>query len=94
MRGAFVGLADRLNSMKPKQSGLPCSMGLALTQMSNDDRAMVEDALFAEPRTLSNVQLVEALQEEGYDVTYSAVSLHRRKSCRCFIGRQTRTASN
>ena len=94
MRGAFVSLADRLTSMKPKQSGLPCSMGLALTQMSDADQKTVEDALFSEPRTLSNMQLVEALQEEGYDVTYSAISLHRRKACRCFIGRQTRAVSN
>lgn len=88
-----MGLADRLNSMKPRQSGLPCSMGLALAQMNDEDKKTMDGVLFDEPRSLSNVQLVEVLQEEGYDVTYSAVSLHRRKACRCFIGRQSRTVS-
>lgn len=85
-----MALADRLSSMIPKQSGLPCSMGRALSSMEHEDYEVIEKALFDEARTLSNVQLVEALQEEGYDVTYSAVSLHRRKACRCFIGRQSR----
>lgn len=88
-----MGLADRLSSIKPKQPGLPCSMGKALSLMEHKDYEVIETALFDEARTLSNVQLVEVLQEEGYDVTYSAVSLHRRKACRCFIGRQSRTAT-
>lgn len=89
-----MSLTDRLNSMKPKQSGLPCSMGHSLGKMSDKDRATIEDVLFSEPRALSNMQLLEVLQDEGYDVTYSAVSLHRRKACRCFIGRQTRVVDN
>lgn len=89
-----MSLSDRLNEMKPKQTGLPCSMGLALSSMNDKDKKSLEEALFSEPRLLSNIQLMEALQEEGYDVTHSAVSLHRRKQCRCFIGRQTRSAGN
>jgi hypothetical protein len=85
-----VSLSDRLNELKPKQTGLPCSLGKSLSQMDESDKKTLEEVLFDPPRTLSNVQLVEALQGEGYDVTYSSVSLHRRKACRCFIGRAPR----
>lgn len=85
-----MSLSDRLESMQPKETGLPCGVGRVLKDMDDKSKQTLEVFMFAEPRTLSNTQLQQALIEEGYDVSYSSISLHRRKHCRCFIGRTTR----
>lgn len=88
-----MSLTQRLGEMKPKESGLPCGVSRAMSQLSEEDRASFENAMFSSPRLLSNIQLQEALVSEGYDVSYSSISLHRRRQCRCFIGRSTRIAA-
>lgn len=85
-----MSLSQRLEQMKPKDTGLPCGVSRAMSQMDEADRKSLEDSMFSKPRVLSNIQLQEALVSEGYDVSYSSISLHRRKQCRCFIGRNVR----
>lgn len=91
--GIRMSLSERLDDMKPKETGLPCGVSRAISEMTDSDRASFESAMFTLPRLLSNAQLQEALVSEGYDVSYSSISLHRRKQCRCYIGRTTRMAS-
>ena len=88
-----MSLTNRLDEMKPKEPGLPCGVSRAMSSMSEEDRLSLEKAMYSTPRVLSNAQLQEALVSEGYDVSYSSISLHRRKQCRCFIGRTTRMAA-
>lgn len=85
-----MSLSTRLKSMKPKESGLPCGISSAMENMNKEDVEALEEVMFAAPRILSNSQLQEALVAEGYDVSYTSVSLHRRKQCRCFSGRSSR----
>ena len=87
-----MSLSQRLEEMKPKETGLPCGVSRAMAQMTEEDRTSFEKAMFSAPRMLSNAQLQEALVGEGYDVSYSSISLHRRRQCRCFIGRTSRMA--
>lgn len=87
-----MSLSTRLKSMKPKESGLPCGIAAAMEKMGKEDTQALEEVMFATPRILSNSQLQEALVAEGYDVSYTSVSLHRRKQCRCFSGRSSRLA--
>lgn len=88
--GFGVSLSTRLKSMKPKESGLPCGVATAIEKMDKEDAKTLEEVMFAVPRVLSNSQVQEALVAEGYDVSRTSVSLHRRKQCRCFVGRATR----
>lgn len=90
VEGFDVSLSTRLKSMKPKESGLPCGISIAIEKMDKEDAKTLEEVMFAVPRILSNSQVQEALIAEGYDVSRTSVSLHRRKQCRCFVGRATR----
>lgn len=89
-----MSLSQRLDEMKPKETGLPCGISRAMDRMTEEDKHSFEKAMFASPRMLSNAQLQEALVSEGYDVSYSSISLHRRRQCRCFIGRTSRMGSS
>lgn len=44
-------------------------------------------------RRISNRQIHDVLLSEGYDIAYASVALHRRKQCRCFVGKLTRQQS-
>lgn len=85
-----MSLSTRLKSMKPKESGLPCGVSEAMLKMDKEDAETLEEVMFAVPRILSNSQVQEALIAEGYDVSRTSVSLHRRRQCRCFVGRSSR----
>lgn len=85
-----MGLSERLASMQSRPTGLPCGISLVLDSMTDDEREVLERILFEEPRVVPNNQLQEALIEEGYDVSFSSVKLHRRKQCRCFTGKARR----
>jgi hypothetical protein len=89
-----MSLSQRLDEMKPKETGLPCGVSRAISQMSDEDKLSFEKAMFSAPRMLSNAQLQEALVSEGFDISYSSISLHRRRQCRCFIGRTSRMTTS
>lgn len=89
-----MSLVERLANAKPKESGLPCGMSKILDQMDSPDRQALEDVLFAEPRRISNAQLQEILLDEGYDISSTSIKLHRRKQCRCFVGRNARMSAS
>jgi len=86
-----MSLSKRLAEAKPKKSGLPCGVDRIMTKMTEDDKQALSNVLFDENRTISNSQLHQLLIEEGYDISYSSVALHRRKHCRCFVGRVVRS---
>lgn len=90
VEGFSVSLSTRLKSMKPKESGLPCGISVAMQSMDKEDVKTLEEVMFSVPRILSNSQLQEALVAEGFDVSRTSVSLHRRRQCRCFVGRAKR----
>lgn len=88
-----MSLKEKLAELKPKESGLPCGMSTVLNKLSDEDRQELETVLFSEPRTVSNRAIQQLLIEEGYDIAYSSVTLHRRQQCRCFTGRSSRRTS-
>lgn len=89
-----MSLVERLANAKPKESGLPCGMSRVLSQMDSTDKQALEDVLFGQPRTISNAQLQEILLDEGYDISSASIKLHRRKQCRCFVGRNARMSAS
>lgn len=65
-------------------------MAVVLERLSADDKQELEAVMFAEPRTVSNRAIQQLLIEEGYDIAYSSVTLHRRQQCRCYTGKHSR----
>jgi hypothetical protein len=88
-----MSLVERLAKAKPKESGLPCGVSKVLGEMSKEDNEALQEVLFVQPRTISNSQLQEILLEEGYDISRTSINLHRRKQCRCFVGRSSRMSA-
>lgn len=88
-----MSLVERLANAKPKESGLPCGVSKILSEMSKEDSEAFQQVLFAEPRIISNSQLQEILLEEDYDIARTSINLHRRKQCRCFVGRSSRMSA-
>lgn len=89
-----MSLIERLANAKPKESGLPCGVAKVLEEMSEDEQDALQEVLFAQPRIISNSQLQEILLQEGYDISRASVALHRRKQCRCFVGRSSRMSAS
>lgn len=89
-----MSLVERLSNAKPKESGLPCGVSKVLEGMNQEEQEALKGALFAEPRTVSNSQLQEILLDEGYDISRNSIALHRRKQCRCFVGRGIRMSAS
>jgi hypothetical protein len=89
-----MSLVERLSSAKPRETGLPCGISKILEEMSSEEQEALNTVLFAEPRTISNAQLQEILLDEGYDIANASIKLHRRKQCRCFVGRSARMSAS
>jgi hypothetical protein len=84
--GLDVSFSKSLSEIKPRKAGLPCGIQRALESMTDEDRELLNNILFDETRAISNPDLQQVLIQEGYPVSYSSVSQHRRKQCRCFVG--------
>jgi hypothetical protein len=86
-----MSLADKLKSTPRSEPGLPCGVGRLLNELdSNDKRAL--EAVFSErsrPGTISNVQIHQILLSEGHDIAFASISMHRRRQCRCFVGKNS-----
>ena len=89
-----MSLVERLANAKPKDSGLPCGVSRVLGEMSDEEQEALTEVLFGQPRIISNAQLQEILIEEGYDISRTSITLHRRKQCRCFVGRSSRMSAS
>jgi hypothetical protein len=85
-----MSLSERLLEVEPPSFGLPCGISEVQRKMNEDDKAALEGVMSVgpeSPKRLSNRQIQNILFSEGYEVSYSSVSLHRRKQCRCFTGK-------
>jgi len=81
-----LGISNKLQQTKRSTSGLPCSVGVLLSELEPEDREALQDVLTSEKSSTlpSNRQIFEILKEEGHYITFYAVGNHRRKQCRCF----------
>jgi len=85
-----VALADKFLEAQPTQFGLPCGVAELLKQLPNDEKASflkTMDVSPGSPNRLSNRKIHSILMSEGYDTSFSSISLHRRRACRCFTGK-------
>ena len=85
-------LADKLNGLERSKTGLPCGISTLKTKMSEEDFSALEAVLSVKfkPGGIGNRKIQDLLTQEGYDVAYASITLHRRRECRCFTGRDKR----
>lgn len=85
-------LADKLNTLEGSKTGLPCGISTLKTKMSEEDFSALEAVLSIKFKTggIGNRKIQDLLTQEGYDVSYASITLHRRRECRCFTGRDKR----
>lgn len=78
-----------LSEQRPPGPGLPCGVGRLIASVSEEDRKALE-IVFASPSSsggITNVQIHKILMEEGHEVAFGSVRMHRSKRCRCYIGK-------
>jgi hypothetical protein len=88
----YMTLADKLNGLERSKTGLPCGISTLKTKMSEEDFSALEAVLSVKfkPGGIGNRKIQDLLTQEGYDVAYASITLHRRRECRCFTGRDKR----
>lgn len=85
-----MGLSEKLKQVVPTQSGLPCGMGKLLIGLNEEDRNELNKILFDSTNSeqrVSNTKIHQILVEEGYEIAPYSIAQHRRKQCRCFVGK-------
>ena len=87
-----MSLADRLKDISPNHPGLPCGIKKILdnleTEEDRDALTKIMD-MRSYPVGVSNRQIHEILIDEGHDVAFASIRLHRSKQCRCYIGKDS-----
>lgn len=81
-----MSLAEKLRTAARSEPGLPCGVGKLLKELQGEDREALE-IIFSTRSvsgTISNRQVHKILLEEGHEIAFASISLHRRKQCRCF----------
>ena len=86
-----MSLAKKLTELSPPAAGLPCGISKILSVLEGEDKKALE-AIMGSPALrggISNRQIHEILLNEGYDIAFASVRLHRSKQCRCFVGKDS-----
>lgn len=85
-----MAFADALNAEVKRTiiKGPPCSVGVTLDVMSQTDADALQEALHNP--NVASMDIVRALNAEGYRVGANAVSRHRRGHCNCELRRGVR----
>jgi Mg/Co/Ni transporter MgtE len=84
-------LANKLQELK--DTSKRCKFSELLHSMDEDSRSLLQQILSVpqdRPGSVSNVNLVLTLREEGYDIGRSVLSEHRREVCTCYKKRGTK----
>jgi hypothetical protein len=67
-----------------------CKFAELLYSMDEESRDLLQEIISVpqeQPGSVSNVNLVLTLRDEGFDIGRSVLSEHRRKVCTCYKGR-------
>lgn len=91
-----MGLAEKLVAIKPNSQGLPCGIKKIFDGLTNqEDIEALQNIMEMRsyPHGVSNRQIHAILLEEGYDIAFASIRLHRSKQCRCYIGKYSEIRS-
>ena len=87
-----MGLAEKLASIKPNSQGLPCGIRKIIDGLKKEEDIQALQNIMemrTYPHGVSNRQIHGILLEEGYDIAFASIRLHRSKQCRCYIGKNS-----
>jgi hypothetical protein len=76
-----MSLLNEIRQAQPARIGRPCSVGLALAAMTDNDAADLREALADDSITASIICGV--LLNRGIDISSDVMRRHRRGGCRC-----------
>jgi len=87
----YMSLAEKLNKITPSAPGLPCGIAKILAGLATEERKALETVMGVRsvPGGISNRQVHEILLDEGYDIAFASIRLHRSQQCRCYIGKNS-----
>lgn len=81
----MAGLADRVALIQKTVAGKACGIAPILDSLTGEDKesliALLDRDSFGD---VSNPTIHKFLIDEGYNVNFSSVRVHRQKNCRCF----------
>lgn len=75
-----MSITDKLASAVPNKSGKACSMCSVLEQLNKEDKEAIINAMsipMTEPKRITDRQIADILQSEGYDISHTTVYRHR-----------------
>ena len=85
-----MSLADRLAEVRESYAAetqvcklMSVTFSSALSEVDVDALLKVINARYGDEHHMPNIRLAQALREEGFDVSPSAVDRHRRGTCSC-----------
>lgn len=87
-----MALAEKFLDAQPTKFGLPCGVAELLKELPAEERAAflkIMEVPASNRQRLSNRKIHSIILSEGYDTSFSSISLHRRRACRCFTGKPT-----
>jgi len=76
-----MSITDKLTSAVPNKAGKGCGLCAVLEQLSKEDREAIIQTLsisVTDPRRITDRQIADILQSEGYDISPNSVYRHRR----------------
>jgi hypothetical protein len=76
-----MSITDKLANAVPVKVGKSCAMCSVLEQLKKEDREAIVEAMLvpiSEIRRITDRQLADILQSEGYDISPNSVYRHRR----------------
>lgn len=76
-----MSIADKLDSVMPNKFGKGCGLCAVLEQLSKEDREAIIHTLsipVTDPQRITDRQIADILQSEGYDVSPNSVYRHRK----------------
>jgi hypothetical protein len=76
-----MSITDKLSSAVPVKAGKSCFMCAVLEELKEEDRKAIVDAMLvpiADLKRITDRQIADILQSEGYDVSPNSVYRHRR----------------
>lgn len=80
-----MALADRVDQIKSKGPGIPCSVGTLLETLEPDDAATLRQLLGTKEQWGEPAQVIfDVLRAEGHRVSFQTINRHRGEKCRCF----------
>lgn len=76
-----MSITDKLASTVPNRSGKGCAMCSILAQLKQEDKEAIISAMsvpVTELQRITDRQIADILQSEGYDITHNSVYRHRQ----------------